>query len=219
MSIQAEFIQTFPTVSLQRAALYQWFSDWLARERETDDLAHCQSEPYQAVCAVLAACGLQEEVQRFQAALQQALTLADNKIELAADFASSFLLAADYCATPYASWYLEEDKRFYGDAEQRMCAFLKENALKLNPNFKEPADHLAVFLSLLAFWIEQDAQTDDVSSAAQTQARFLQQALLNWLPEWAERCQKIQLKTDVYPSLAMLLLAFVQADADYLAGE
>ncbi|XXQ68245.1 molecular chaperone TorD [Neisseriaceae bacterium B1] len=219
MSIQAEFIQTFALVSQQRAALYCFFSDWLAREREQKDLAYYQTEDYQKVCALLTACGLENEVNRFQAALNTALTLPDNQIEMAADFASSFLLAADYCATPYASWYLEADKRLYGDIEKRMRDFLKENALRLNPKFKEPADHLSVFLSLMAFWIEQNAESDDALQIAKEQAEFIQAALLNWLPTWENRCQKIVLTTDVYPALASLLLQFVQADLNYLIGE
>lgn len=82
---------------------------------------------------------------------------------------------------------------------------------------KEPADHLAVFLAVFAHWLQTERQAP--TNAAAEQARFLEEALLNWLPLWKERCRQLHLKTKVYPALAALLLAFVQADKAYLRGE
>lgn len=219
MSIENEFVATFTAVSTQRQAIYQWFADWLACERSQQNLACYQADEQSTIEQLFQACGLAKPAQRFQTALSQLLDLADNRIELAADFASAFLLAADYCATPYASWYLEADKRLYGDAEQKMREFLTENALQIHHEFKEPADHLAVFLALFAYWVAQDAASNKPEQAAKEQAQFLQQALLSWLPQWQQRCQQLQLKTDVYPALAELLLNFIQADLAYLSAE
>ncbi|QEY25768.1 molecular chaperone TorD [Neisseria zalophi] len=216
MDTTINFKTTFPNVSAQRSSLYAWFADWLALERSNQDLEHYTQENASTLWQTLAACGLEQESQRFQTALSQALTLPDARLELAADFTTLFLLQADICATPYASWYLEENKRLYGDAELKMRQFLKENRLQLNKQFKEPADHLAVFLSLLSHWIAQTATTNQPEVEAKNQALFIREALLVWLPIWAKRTQQIMVKTDVYPALAALLVAFVEADANYL---
>lgn len=216
-NLQTEFNDSFSLIATQRALIYQWFADWLAIERSAADLAHYQSPAAAQLWQHFAHCGLAQESQQMQQALSEALSLPDSHLELAADFAAAFLLAADYCATPYASWYVEADKKFYGDAEKRMREFLKQQQLQIHSDFKEPADHLAVFLSVFAHWLQTEQR--EAAQAAAEQAQFLEQALLNWLPLWQARCQQLRLKTAVYPALAKLLLAFVQADSAYLRGE
>lgn len=211
------FEDSFSLIAAQRALIYQWFADWLAVERSAADLARYQSPAAAQLWEHFAACGLEQESRHMQQALNEALSLPDSRLEIAADFAAAFLLAADYCATPYASWYVEADKKLYGDAEKRMRAFLREQQLQIHSDFKEPADHLAVFLAVFAHWLQTERQAP--TNAAAEQARFLEEALLNWLPLWEVRCRQLHLKTKVYPALAALLLAFVQADKAYLRGE
>lgn len=211
----AAFDASFTAIAAQRAAIYRWFADWLAAERSPRDLAHYDSPQAAALWRFFADCGLAQESAALQSALDAALTLPDAHLELAADFAAAFLLAGNDCAAPYASWYMQEGKTFYGDAEKQMRAFLAAQGLQIRADFKEPADHLAVFLAYFAQGLtEQDGKP--APQRADEQADFLEQALLGWLPLWRQRCARLSLKTAVYPALADLLSAFVQADRDYL---
>ena len=214
-----KFIESFAAVSQQRSSLYAWLAKWVAVERSKADLAHYAGPDAAVLWEVLSNCGLKEEVRRFKQALVLLADLPYSDLELAADFAAAFLLAAEACATPYASWYIEADKRMYGQPAVHMQSFLSQNGLQLDSHFREPADHLAVFLACLSHWIEQaaDAPVESIEEVALLQADFIQTALLSWVPLWADRCQKLQLKTDVYPAFASLLSAFLLADTDYLS--
>ena len=100
-----------------------------------------------------------------------------------------------------------------------MRAFLAEGGLQVQADFREPADHLAVYLAALAHWSRTMAGLADEAAqaeAASQQAEFLATALLSWLPEFVARCQAIRVSSDFYPALAALLLAFVTADAEAL---
>ena len=129
-----------------------------------------------------------------------------------------FLLDAEAGALPYASAYDTEQLQLqlYGPAEARMRAFLATASLAVGDEFKEPADHLAVYLSLMARFAEQDASTDNRPVAARNQSDFLQDALLTWLPSFASRNRKASPRYDFYPALAALLVNFVEHDARFV---
>lgn len=97
-----------------------------------------------------------------------------------------------------------------------MRAFLDTALLAVRDEFKEPADHLAIYLSLMARFAEQDANADNRPLAARGQADFLQQALLNWLPSFESRNRQASPRFDFYPALAALLLDFVDHDASFV---
>lgn len=97
-----------------------------------------------------------------------------------------------------------------------MRDFLTARALALQADFREPADHLAVPLALLAELAGKEATAADLPAAAAAQAAFIRTALLDWLPRFAERCQQARPRFDVYPALAALLLGFVRADVAFL---
>ncbi|PSJ80446.1 molecular chaperone TorD [Neisseria iguanae] len=214
-----DFKQSFRAIALHRSSIYAWFSDCIALEHSAENLASYNEPSATVLWRALGFCGLQNEATRLQSALLQLSGMPDAQLELAADFASAFLLSAEACATPYASWYLEADKRMYGKPAAHMKAFLAENHLQLDSKFREPADHLAVFLGFLSHWVETSATTpiESVSEVALLQGDFIQTALLSWVPLWAGRCQSLSLKTDVYPAFASLLSAFLAADVEYLS--
>ncbi|WP_228707646.1 molecular chaperone TorD family protein [Psychrobacter phenylpyruvicus] len=129
-----------------------------------------------------------------------------------------FLLSGHQSAPPYASYYLEADKMLYGKPAQQMSQFLAEHELDLHPDFREPKDHLSIYLQVLSLWIQHgsEAEGEELARIAAEQSDFLQSALLNWLPKFNERCQAIRVKTQVYPALTDLLLHFVRADQQAL---
>lgn len=204
--------------STQRAALYGWFSRLYAQEvSEAMYRSHFADGGF-APFTGLAELGLAAEVRRLDAAIATLNAEALPRLELAADFAQLFLLDGKTSALPYASAYDGQDAAspLYGAAEARMRDFLAARKLAIQADFREPADHLAVPLALMADMTEKDAAHDDIAAAAAAQANFLRTALLGWLPQFVARCQHARPRFDVYPALAALMLGFVRADAAFL---
>ena len=201
----------------QRAAIYGWFSRLYAAELTGSDLSADQLGQVAALLQGLADTGLVEASQRLHRAFEGLRGVAHAPLELAADFAHAFLLDAKTGALPYGSCYKNEAALCCGPAEQRMRSFLAQSSLELQADFKEPADHLAVYLAVIVKLIEQ-AQQGDMSMAVQAldQAAFLQEGLMDWLPLFTDKCQGLATRFDVYPALASLVLAFVQQDLLFL---
>lgn len=204
--------------STQRAGLYGWFARLYAQE-VSDELyrSHFADGGF-APFAGLTELGLAAEVQRLDAAIAALRAEQLPRLELAADFAQLFLLDGKTSALPYASAYDGKDAApsLYGAAEARMRDFLAARGLAIQADFREPADHLAVPLALMAELAEKDATGKDSAAAAAAQAAFLGEALLGWLPRFVERCQQARPRFDVYPALGALLLGFVRADVLFL---
>jgi|APTNR8051073442_1049403.scaffolds.fasta_scaffold10436_4 TorA-specific chaperone len=204
--------------SAQRAGLYGWFARLYAQEVSEEMFRSHFTDGGFAPFAGLAELGLGAEVQRLDAAIAALRAEQLPRLELAADFAHLFLLDGKTSALPYASAYEGKDSAspLYGAAEARMRDFLAAREFALQADFREPADHLAVPLALMAELAGAASSVEDIPTAAATQADFLRTALLDWLPRFVERCQQARPRFGVYPALAALLLGFVRADAAFL---
>lgn len=203
-------------INAQRAQIYLWFGALFSMEQTKEQLAQYQGNELQGLYDLFTELGLDKEMTRFTNAMSKALQDEHAHIELAADFAQHFLLDEKVSALPYASYYLE-NKRLYGDVESKMREFLKDNALSINADFKEPADHLAVYLYLMAHWIKRANDYDHRDAIFQDQSLFLNNGLLSWLPSFVRKSQKQKLKYDVYPALTAVLLAFIEIDVALFA--
>ena len=157
MMTQAEWL----AINEQRASIYQWFGSLFALEQTKEQLECYQNHQLDNLYAVFTELGLSTEVNRFQKAMNNALQDDSVVLELAADFAQHFLLDDKVSTLPYASFYLEDGK-LYGDVETKMKEFLESNQLTISENFKEPADHLAIYLYLFAYWIRRSNDVIEV---------------------------------------------------------
>ena len=204
--------------STQRAGLYGWFARLYAQEVSQQMFESHFADGGFAPFAGLAELGLGAEVQRLDAAIATLRAEQLPRLELAADFAQLFLLDGKTSALPYASAYegKEAASPLYGAAEARMRDFLAARALAIQADFREPADHLAVPLALMAELAGKDTAAEDIAAVATAQASFIRSAMLEWLPHFVARCQQARPRFDVYPALAALLLGFVRADAAFL---
>lgn len=204
--------------SAERARLYGWFSALFAQEVSEDMFRTHFADGGFAPFAGLGDLGLTAELQRLNAAIAALRGESLPRLELAADFAQLFLLDGKTSALPYASAYegKEAASPLYGAAEARMRDFLAARALSIQSDFREPADHLAVPLALMADLAEKDAARNDIAAAATDQATFLRSALLDWLPRFVGRCQQAAPRFDFYPALATLLVGFLRADQLFL---
>ncbi|MFA7428558.1 MAG: molecular chaperone TorD [Rhodospirillaceae bacterium] len=203
-------------VSRQRALVYGWFSALYAAEVPRATLASYMAGGAAPMLKGFSILGLESEAERLHAALEALRGVDYAHLELAADFAQMFLLDAKGGALPYASVYESEGARLYGPAEERMRAFLAGASLAIQDDFKEPADHLALYLAVMARLIEDNARTADSAAAARDQAAFLEDAVLSWLPAFNARSQQASPRFDFYPALAALLTAVVLQDASFV---
>lgn len=200
-----------------RAAMYGWFSSLYSGELPAATLAAYKAGELAILLEGLCSIGLDEPCQRLQLAFDSLREVPHAHLELAADFAHAFLLDAKAGALPYASCYTGKSEEFFGEAEQRMRSFLTQSSLALQEEFKEPADHLAIYLAVMVKLIEQ-AGTSAMPTTVQAldQAAFLKDGLMDWLALFVDKCQQVGTRYDVYPALAALLLAFVQQDQSFL---
>lgn len=221
--------QQWQAANQARAALYRWFAELFASELTTKGLQELQLH-YPNLHQAFTGLDLQSQSERVQKALNNLKVIpeGDRALELAADFAHIFLLSGIESAPPYASYYLEKDQMLYGKPAQQMSQFLAEHKLELHPEFREPKDHISIYLQVMTLWVKHGGQVEEHNNTdnshadedelmvANEQLQFLQQALLNWLPKFNGRCQQIRVKTDFYPALTELLLHFVTADQEAL---
>ncbi len=209
-------ITTWVPVFKERATIYHWFSGLFAEELSEKQFSAYQKKESHAWLNTFKSIGLDDEIQRLKTAINQWQEKALTPIDLRADFAELFLLDTKVAAIPYASFYLEEGGLLYGKMESQMRYFLSQNQLQIQSDFKEPADHISVYLALLSTWTTNCLENKTIETTTNEQLDFLQQALITWLPQFVERCQSVHADSDFYAALAQLLLAFVEADIDYL---
>lgn len=212
--------EQWQAVNNARSALYRWFADVFALELTTSAVAELQAN-YQDLHIAFSSLDLESQSTRLMQAIENlnAIPEEDRALELAADFAQIFLLSGHDSAPPYASYYLDSDKMLYGKPAEQMGQFLDSRQLSLHPDFREPKDHISVYLQVMSVWIKSSLN-DNVSvvaSTAKEQTEFLELALLSWLPKFSQRCQQIGVKTEVYPALTALLVHFVQEDKEAMS--
>ena len=206
-----------------RASVWQLLSSLYARELSAERIAELA-----AAADFWQAFTQEAELEVAAAQIQKALIEAsqahsDNaRLELAADFCSAFLQNAEHCAAPYASLYLGEDigdeqdedkaqaKGLYGEKHQLMSDYLRSAGLGLATEFREPSDHLAVILALMAHLC--------TSASVESQRAFLESAILSWLPEFNARLGMLKLESPLYGALGDFTLAWAKLDAEILRG-
>lgn len=211
-----------------RSEIYQWFAQVFSKELGKEEIQIYQDGALNTIFDLFKEVGLSLEVERFQAAISALENIEHPELELKADFAACFLLDEASGAMPYASLYLSEDGMMYSEAERKMRELLSKSGLEILESFKEPSDHLAIYLSLMQKWCQQlskeVAKESDVSvylhNEYLAQKTFIDDGILIWLPTWNERLSRIvNCQTDFYQALGALLLAFVFADSDFLLNE
>ncbi|MBS9777506.1 MAG: molecular chaperone TorD [Gammaproteobacteria bacterium] len=211
--------QEWLIITEKRAMIYDWLSGLFAQELSDEQFSFYQNGKANEWFHLLCQVGLEKEVEHVSKAIKTWHVQGADPLDLRSDFAALFLLDSRSGAIPYASFYLEETKLMFGKMEERMRYFLSNNHLQISDDFKEPADHVSIYLGLMQQWVSNSIEDNDSDSIATEQSEFLQQALLSWLPEFTERCQNVNIISNFYPAIAELLLAFIQIDLEYLQSQ
>ncbi|PKG38548.1 molecular chaperone TorD [Psychromonas sp. Urea-02u-13] len=195
----------------QRASLYWWFATLLTKELDKEKLAHYFSGEGVALLTQLGTePKFEQAVAQIKAALVTIMAIKQPSLELAADFSQLFLTDAKKGAPPYASVYLSETGQLFEKPHHEMLDIFKQQGLMIDPDFKEPADHIAIQLDYLGNLIMKE---DENSQQAQTD--FIEHQLLSWLSTFVSATQKVN-NSGFYQGICQLLLLFVEQDLNEL---
>ncbi|EHG6611906.1 molecular chaperone TorD [Salmonella enterica subsp. enterica serovar 4,[5],12:b:-] len=188
----------------QYACVYAWLALLFFREVDDEGLIQLQSAE---IADWLSLLKLQPALAASVALLEQkiaALSLRqDAQLELAADFCGLFLMTDKKSALPYASQYPQQEPGM-------IKHLLLEAGMEVNDDFKEPTDHLAIYLELLShlhFSLGESFQQRRMNKLRQKTLS----SLLEWLPEFTNNCLKHD-PYGFYAALSQLLLAIVRFD-------
>ncbi|MGQ2249590.1 molecular chaperone TorD [Salmonella enterica] len=188
----------------QYACVYAWLALLFFREVDDEGLIQLQSAESADWLALLKR---QPALAASVALLEQkiaALSLRqDAQLELAADFCGLFLMTDKKSALPYASEYPQQEPGM-------IKHLLLEAGMEVNDDFKEPTDHLAIYLELLShlhFSLGESFQQRRMNKLRQKTLS----SLLEWLPEFTNNCLKHD-PYGFYAALSQLLLAIVRFD-------
>lgn len=188
----------------QRTAVYQWFSQLLFRELDEKQLASLENgENRQWLASLTGIPGLSRDIKKMERSLVQALRRESGQLELAADFASLFLLAPPGGVSPYAGHYPHTTA---AEERRQMNVLLVEHGL--TPRENEPADHIAVQLALMARMVASEEKPS-------TQYYFLHHHIMCWAPLLRESCLHRD-ENGFYPQAVNVIVSFMREDELYL---
>lgn len=209
---------TLIELSQGRALTYQWLSQQFQAELSQQQWQALANGQLDSFFQFLTESGLGAEVKAYLFAVQElaAHAGAEAHIVLRSDFAHAFLLSAKQSALPYAAAYDADAKgMLYGVTAEVMRQYLQQTGLALSKDFKEPEDHLSIYLAVLSHMAGQVTE-DNATSTLEAQRLFIVEALEPWLAQFVVSCEQVPLQTTVYSALAKLLAAFVAQDLEYL---
>ncbi|MDA8501900.1 molecular chaperone TorD [Citrobacter sp. Awk 2] len=188
----------------QRAAVYQWFSQLLFRELDQKQLARLESEDTRQWLASLAGIpGLSLDVKKLERSLTQVLRRESRQLELAADFATLFLLAPPGGVSPYAGHYPHTTA---AEERRQMNVLLIEHGLAAQEN--EPSDHIAIQLALMARMVTKE-------ETLSAQYYFLHHHIMCWAPLFRDSCQQRD-EAGFYARAVSVIVGFIREDEQYL---
>lgn len=133
--------------------------------------------------------------------------------ELAADFAAIYLLHT-YRAPPTESPWLDKDQLERQEPMFQIAECYRRFGLAAENRQVRSDDHLVLQLQFLAHVMESPAIDAEVS--AREASRFLDDHLLRWVGDWAERIAA-RCATPYFCGVVMLTASYLEAMRDHLA--
>ncbi|MBB4302935.1 TorA-specific chaperone [Rhodobium orientis] len=199
-----------PAAAVPDPAFYQWLAGLFIREQTAETLGVLKAPETRREFHDLAG----EDVLRGR--LDRLLDVAanpadpeDQVLDLASAYALLFLGVGGSRegVPPYESVYTGPDGRLYQEATAEMETLLKDQGLWLADR-REPADHIAVELELLA---QLTARAADDAGAAARRRTLLADHLLVWAWEFCDLCRDRD-RSGFYAAAAEVLRALLEAE-------
>lgn len=130
--------------------------------------------------------------------------------QFAADYADIYLTHG-YGASPHESVWLDEDHLMSQEPMFQVRACYARHGLSAGDWRTRPDDHLALQLQFLAYLLPPER-----GSTLAEAARFMDEHLLRWLPQFAQRVAE-RCQTRFFAALARLTAAYCEELRDLLA--
>jgi len=204
----------------KRASIYWWFSTLLIGELNEEQTAMLTGESGMQFLDALSMEGMAAEVDAVKSTLKQLDSNGEMRLELAADFAQTFLRDNKHSALPYASVYLSHDGLLYQTAQKEMVGMLQKEGLAVDKDMGEPADHIAVqldYLGNLALRGIKASDETDYREGLRKQLAFINSQVMNWLPRFVKKSLSVG-DAYFYPAICSLLLSYVQQECTFLSA-
>ncbi|MBI2354580.1 MAG: molecular chaperone TorD family protein [Deltaproteobacteria bacterium] len=138
-------------------------------------------------------------------------------------YAALFVGPSQLLAPPYGSFYMEPEKRVMGETTMAAHAFYLECGLRLDDDFSELPDHMAVELEFASYLLQRAIQaagegdTEGYDGWVERRRHFLHTFLAGWYNEF---CNNIRngAEDGFYSALADCLEAVVTRDGELLTA-
>ncbi|KHA61847.1 molecular chaperone TorD [Vibrio variabilis] len=215
-------MQEIKSFNEKRAEIYWWLSSLLAKELTQEALDQYHSAEIRSFLSGLGDNpDLKPSVDHLVDALNRLMDREDAQLELAADFCDLFLKSDRDSALPYASMYVGKSGLLNDEPAREMEALMQKHGVQVDENLNEPADHIAIELDFLGNLIirSNELESDvEMENALEEQDKFINHALLNWVPKFAAKCKALD-DFGFYSAIVTLMVAFMELDSRYLKGE
>ncbi|WP_041771326.1 molecular chaperone TorD [Psychromonas sp. CNPT3] len=201
-------------INEQRASLYWWFATLLTKELNSEQLSqYFSGDGVNLLTKLDTEPDFKDAIAKIRSGLVMVMAIEQPTLELAADFSQLFLTDAKKGAPPYASVYLSKSGQMFEKPHQQMLALFKKEGLAIDPDFKEPADHIAIQLDYLGNLILKDA-----NKSSHAQHAFIEEHLLSWLTPFVNSTLRVQ-NSGFYQGICLLLQAYIEQDFKRLSLE
>ena len=206
-----------------RAQLYRWLSNCYVREVDQSTLSnYLGKEGEFFLNGLMETPSMKEGVEALQGALKKGVPPDDLVLQLASAYSFLFLgVGGRRTASLYESVYTSKNHCLYQEAHVQMKELLHRHELTAPEGFREPMDHIAVQLDLMAQLAQRAAslklpkQREAFHHLVCEQKEFLEQHLLNWIPQFCGHCVEYDL-SGFYKGAALILKALLEEDRLYL---
>lgn len=141
--------------------------------------------------------------------------------DLAVDYARIFLAAGVYegeTAVPYESVFTSPEGLMMQDARDEVVRVYRRCGLKVPRDLNVPEDHLAFELEFMgrlsgriaeALGPGEDAAGEDAATLMAEQLRFIDEHLLNWMPDLARRVDTFA-RLPFYPAMMAVAQSYLR---------
>lgn len=138
----------------------------------------------------------------------------DRRSQLAVEYARIFLAAGVYTqeqrtAVPYESVFTSAEHIVMGDSRDDVINCFIQDGFKVNPDLREPEDHISFELEYLvhmnakAAELVRAGQNTDAIKNAKRQVKFIDAHLLNWIGELEQAADSFA-KTTFYTGMLLV---------------
>jgi TorA maturation chaperone TorD len=142
---------------------------------------------------------------------------------LTIDFAKLFVGPFQLLAPPYASIYLEGERKIMGDSTVDVIERYQEVGLDISKQFKDAPDHIAAELEFMYVLIcleisaLQDGISEDMQNSIHRQRAFLKDHLGAWIGPFTELVTA-NAQTGFYRNLALTTKHFIDEELGELSS-